>query len=117
MRWSKRNKYSNVKKTIDGVVFDSLLEAERYQLLKLAQLSKSISNLRIHTRWPLHANGELIGYYESDFDYIDEIDGRTTVEDCKGQRTPLYNWKAKHFNAQYTPIKIIEIYENRVRAA
>ena len=44
----KRNKYNAIKKEVDGVVFDSTIEARRYGDLKFMQMAGQISNLECH---------------------------------------------------------------------
>ena len=41
------NKYRNRKVAVDGHVFDSVLESERYKQLKLLQCAGEIKNLRL----------------------------------------------------------------------
>lgn len=43
----KRNKYGNVKTTVNGITFDSIKEAERYQVLLDAQRKGYIYDLRL----------------------------------------------------------------------
>jgi Protein of unknown function (DUF1064) len=92
-------KYRNQITETDGHRFDSRLEAKRYRELKLLLAAGNIEKLRIHSKWYLHVNGQKIGYYESDFDYLEN--GQQVVEDCKGMRTALYQWKKKHLACEY----------------
>ena len=94
---------SKARRTVGGIVFDSLKEAERWKVLRMAQIAGRITNLERQVKYALHVNGELLGYYISDFDYINET-GMLTVEDVKSAHTrkdPLYRWKVKHVRAQY----------------
>lgn len=94
---------SKARRTVDGIVFDSLKEAERWKLLRLSQIAGRITNLERQVKYALHVNGELIGHYISDFEYQNET-GQLIVEDVKSKHTrndPLYRWKAKHIRAQY----------------
>lgn len=81
---AKRSKYGNIKVVVDNIKFDSLKESERYKELKIALQGGAISNLRVHTKWPLIDDPSLKYKlsYESDFDYIQE--GTMIVEDVKG---------------------------------
>ncbi len=49
----KENKYSNEKVIIDGLEFDSQLEANRWYELKLLQRAKQIKDLRRQIRFEL----------------------------------------------------------------
>jgi Protein of unknown function (DUF1064) len=104
VRVAARHKYRAKPTTIDGVRFDSKAEARRWGELLLLQRAGKITDLNIQQRFPLRADngqvtGPVIGHYVADFTYSEE--GRFIVEDCKGFRTPLFKWKAKHFEAQY----------------
>lgn len=101
-----RQKYGNQPCLVDGLAFDSKLEAKRYEELKLLQRAGQIQGLEFHVHWPLHVGELTLGYYESDFSYYEN--GQQVIEDCKGVSTPLYRWKKKHVFAQYH-IEIREI--------
>lgn len=90
-----------LERTMDGIVFDSKAELQRYAVLKQKQAAGAISGLQVHPIYPLHADGgKLVGFYEADFWYRDG-DGAPVVEDVKGVRTELFRWKKAHFEAQY----------------
>jgi len=95
-----KNKY-NAKKTIgaDGRTYDSKLEAKRAYELQLMEKAGEISSLQYQVAFDLHVNEIKIGRYISDFIY--NIGAITVVEDVKGVRTPLFNWKARHMEAEY----------------
>jgi len=101
-----RRKYGNTPTKVDGILLDSALEAKRYAELVLLQKARKIACLRVHNRWPLFVGQVQLGYYESDFDYLEG--DKPVIEDCKGVATALYRWKAKHLAAQYG-IEITEI--------
>jgi len=117
---AKRSKYGAVKVTVDGIVFDSKREAQRYHELKLMERAGEIAQLEVQPRFQLRVSANLtplgqimIGDYVADFRYqtknhIDAIHWHTVVEDVKGFKTPLYRWKKKHVEAQYG-IEIKEI--------
>lgn len=110
------NKYGAKRTTIGTETFDSKAEAARWQELLLLQRARKITDLQRQVRVPLLAHGGgVIGHYKPDFVYY-ELDehGRTTrkvTEDVKGgaaTQTALFNWKARHFEAQYGyPITVI----------
>lgn len=96
-----RSKYNNKKIEIDGIIFDSRREANRYKELKLLEKSGEISNIERQKRFELipkqkDANGRVVRAcsYVADFVYIDK-EGHQIVEDVKGMRTDLYKIKKK----------------------
>lgn len=115
---ARRGKFNAVRTTVDGITFASKKEARRYQELRLLEKAGEISDLRCQVPYVLTARinpvkvlehrmfssederRAFVGRYVVDFEYIDKKNG-WTVEDVKGFRTPLYRWKAKHFEAQY----------------
>lgn len=110
------HKYHAVRTVVDGLSFASKAEAKRYGELKLLEKAKQIHALAVQPRYGLYAGTDrrpLVGEYRADFVYckcLDEVcNGRLiVVEDVKGFKTPLYQWKKKHFEAQYG-ITITEI--------
>ena len=101
----KPTKYRNIKKTVNGVVFDSTKEANRYiELLALAQ-AQQIRCLEVQPRFELwaaqlrttdHFVSCYVGEYVADFRYVDAVRG-VVIEDIKSSatRTPLYRLKKK----------------------
>lgn len=102
------NKYHAKRTTIDGITFASKAEARRYVELKALQSVSGIYDLELQTPFILHVKGIKLGTYRADFVYFDST-GKRIVEDVKGFKTPLYNWKKKHVAAEYG----IEIQEVR----
>lgn len=101
---------SKERRTVDGITFDSLKEAKRYQTLKFSQIAGTISRLECQVPYALHVNGVQIGCYIADFEYLNAT-GRLIVEDIKSPHTakdPLYRWKIKHLAAEYG-IEITEV--------
>lgn len=102
-------KYRNIKTEIDGKVFDSKKEANRYVYLRLMERSGAISELKTQVKYiliPKNKNGREISYI-ADFTYIEN--GELIVEDVKSKatKTPLYNLK-KRLMAEVHGIKIRE---------
>lgn len=96
-----RSKYNNKKIELDGIMFDSRREANRYKTLKLLEQSGEISNIERQKRFELipkqtDANGRAVRAcsYVADFVYTDK-EGRRIVEDVKGMRTDVYKIKKK----------------------
>ena len=109
-------KYNAHKTEIDGHVFDSKKEANRYLELRLLERANEISDLRLQVKYELIPNQykteERYGKngkrlkdkqilleqkccYIADFVYIDNRTGETVVEDCKGMRVEPYQVKKK----------------------
>ena len=80
------NKYGAKKTEVDGIVFDSRLEARRYVQLKALQASGEIHDLTLQPRYEFVVNGVRICSYTPDFEYMDN-DGDVHTEDVKGVRT------------------------------
>lgn len=105
------SKYHSKKTVIDGVVFDSVKEARRYQELLLLERLGEISDLRRQVEYeliPTQREPDTVGkrggiikgkviekkcLYIADFVYNEN--GKTVVEDTKGFRTPEYKIKRK----------------------
>lgn len=108
-------KYNNQKITVNGQVFDSKKEANRYQELLLLEKAGVIKNLSRQVKFVLipsqrDESGKVIERecsYKADFVYYEE-DGETVVEDVKGFRTKEYIIKRKLMLYQYG-IRIREV--------
>ena len=95
------NKYGNRKITVDGLTFDSIREAERWQELRLLERAGEIKGLSRQVKFALipaskTREGKTIQgvSYIADFVYLDK-EGRQVVEDAKGFRTDVYKLKKK----------------------
>lgn len=104
-----RGKYNAQKTEVDGIVFDSKLEAQRYSTLKILEKAGEISNLRMQVEYPLEVNGMLICKYYADFVYIQGE--KEIVEDAKGMRTKEYILKRKMMKAIFG----IDIFESNIK--
>lgn len=96
-----RSKYNNKKIEVDGIIFDSRREANRYKELMLLAQAGEINNIERQKRFELipkqkDANGRVVRAcsYVADFVYLDK-EGRQVVEDVKGMRTDVYKIKKK----------------------
>lgn len=108
-------KYNNKKITVDGQIFDSKKEANRYKELLLLEKAGEIYDLRRQVKFKLiptqrdEVTGEVVERecsYKADFVY--EEDGKTVVEDVKGFRTKEYIIKRKLMLWRYG-IRIMEV--------
>lgn len=113
---AKRSKFGNVKKEIDGHVFDSSAEARRYIELKAMQAAGQIANLELQPRYTLleaftddtgkkHRKIE----YVADFRYLQihghHLPDRTCVEDVKGHPTEAFKIKWKMAIRKYPDVR------------
>ena len=98
---AKENKYGNERTTIDGIIFDSKAEAERYGELVLLQRAGIIRSLTTHPPFELIPRVK----YEADFAYIDEL-GRSVVEDVKGAETAVFRLKKRLFEHFYPELEL-----------
>lgn len=93
------NKYHNKKVYIDGQVFDSRREYNRYCELLLLQRAHQISRLQRQVKYELIPSQKTpqgamraVNYYA---DFVYQENGKTVVEDVKGVRTEVYKLKKK----------------------
>ena len=93
------SKYGNRKITFNGLIFDSVGEANRYKQLLLLEKANRIKDLQTQVRITLLESFKLdkatirgISYY-ADFQYIEG--GKTIIEDYKGYKTDVYKIKRK----------------------
>ena len=97
-------KYRNKKTQVDGIVFASKKEADRYLVLKSEEKRNKIQNLELQKTYRLSVNGRLVCKYNADFDYDTMSDGELVhvTEDVKSpitKKNPTYRIKAKLFRA------------------
>lgn len=94
------NKHRNKKVVVDGISFDSILEAHRYSVLRARLDAGEISDLRLQPHFTLaEAFRDLDGTYVRPVQYIADFaytsNGSRIVEDTKGVRTAGYTIKRK----------------------
>lgn len=99
-------KYHNVRVYMDGVTFDSVREAQRWNELKLMRMAGEITELRRQVRYELLPTQKVRDWktgkmksergvsYVADFVYRDRS-GEFVVEDTKGVKTKDYVIKRK----------------------
>ena len=90
------SKYGNIKtRTSDGIVHDSMKEANRWCELKMLEKVGKIQDLQRQVKFELipKQEGERAVHYVADFVYVE--DGKKIVEDVKGMRTKEYKLKKK----------------------
>lgn len=84
---------------LDGIVFDSEVEARRYGILTNDVRSGRITDLRLQVPYEFHEGGRLCFTYIADFVYVEN--GAEVVEDVKGMRLDVYILKKKLIEARY----------------
>lgn len=100
MRNSKKSKYLNKKKTVDGITFDSQKEAEYYCQLKFFLKAGYVTKIERQVAYELQpafrheGKGERAIKYLADF-RVTYKDGHVEVVDVKGMRTDVYRLKRK----------------------
>lgn len=109
-KWHE-SKYHAKQTVVDGIVFSSQREANRWKELQLLQRAGKIAGLERQKRFeiiPEHREPDTIGprggvkkgkiieparYYIADFTYYDAETAELVVEDSKGFRTKEYKLK------------------------
>lgn len=108
-------KYHNTKIQVDGIMFDSKLEAERYGQLKMMERAGVIRDLELQPEYELIPSFKKNGktwrrtVYKADFRYILCEDDRIIIEDVKGSTaviTDVFRLKQKLFEYQYPGLTI-----------
>ena len=103
----RRGKYNAKRTEIDGYIFASRREANRYSELKLMESAGEIKDLELQPVYPCVVNDDLVCKYIADFRYKIPS-GREVVEDAKGVKTPEYRIKNKLVRALYGVV-IVEV--------
>lgn len=103
-------KYHNTKTVLNGIKFDSKLEAERYAQLKILERAGVIMALELQPSFELlpsfRKNGKTWRktVYKADFRYILADGDRIIIEDVKGSTaviTDVFRLKQKLFEYKY----------------
>lgn len=104
------NKYRNKKIVVDNIKFDSILEARRYNELKLLLRAGEIQDLKLQPRFLLQEgfkkNGKTYRKIEYVADFMYKEDSKTIVEDVKGFATKDFKIKEKLFNYIYKDLEL-----------
>lgn len=97
------NKYRNQKVMIDGELFDSKGEADRWSQLKLLERARVVQSISRQPRFIMLVNGSEICELRADFAYYES--GRQVIEDFKGMMTTEFRLKLKLFKALHPNIE------------
>lgn len=112
MKFSPYNKYSAIKVTEDGILFDSRAEWRRYLELKLLLRAGIIKNLKTHVLFDCVINGILLFKYETDFTY--QHDKYDCLEDVKGVETGGFVIKFKTVRVLFPEYKMFLYKRNKL---
>jgi hypothetical protein len=109
----RNNKYGvapSDERTLDGIVFDSKAEMNRYAELVLLKRAGIITNLQLQPKFILKEKGRQRAiYYVADFRYWDTKLSTWVVEDVKGVKTSVYRMKKKLFLEKYPDVVFREV--------
>lgn len=109
------SKYGSKKVLINGIVFDSKKEADRYCELKFLERAGKVKDISLQHKFELQPsfkkNGKTIRAitYIADFVYFDLERMANVVEDVKGYKTKEYLLKKKMFEYKYPYLTIKEV--------
>ena len=92
---------------MDGIIFDSEKEANRYRELSFLLKAGVIGLLERQVEFELNEGGTHSLKYIADFVYLRADTGEKVVEDCKGFRTKEYR-KKKRLMREVHNIQIFE---------
>jgi hypothetical protein len=103
----KKPKYGNNKVIVDGIYFDSQLEADKYSELKLSLKMGVISGF---CRQPEFILIEGLGLtkpetYRADF-IVFNLDGTCEIIDTKGIQTEVFRIKHKQFKQKFPRLEL-----------
>lgn len=108
----EKSKYNNIKTVIDGIIFDSKRESERYCELLILIKAKTIKDLELQPKFVLQDGFKKNGVtyraitYKADFKYVDVATGKTIIEDVKGVETKEFRLKRKLFEYKYKSLEL-----------
>ena len=91
----RKAKYGASKTDVDGIVFDSKKEANRYKELLTLRKAGEIGLLELQVAFELNQGGTHSVKYIADFVYLDCKTGLKVIEDTKGYRTSIYKKKKR----------------------
>ena len=102
------SKYNSRRVAADGYTFDSVLEYQRYLVLRDLERREKITDLGVHPLFEIHrafrdrwGRSHKAAHYVADFLYWDVANTVWRVEDAKGVRTAVYKLKLRLFLDAY----------------
>ena len=115
-------KYRAKKTEVNGILFDSKLEAERFQQLLLLEKAGEISGLMLQVEfqilkgWTNPETGEKVKsrHYVADFVYNDRETGAWVIEDTKGIETPDFRLKWDYMKSEYPEYRFRKVTKDMI---
>ena len=107
----KKNKYNNKKVIVDGIKFDSKMEAKYYNVLKLLQAAGKVTKIELQPKFELLPTFTKNGVthraitYTADFK-VTYADGKVEIVDVKGVETQVFKIKQKLFEHKYPDLSL-----------
>jgi hypothetical protein len=114
-----RNKYGAIKTEVNGIVFDSKIEAKHYVQLQEQKESGAIKDLELQPKFLLQPgfkkNGKTFRaiHYIADFKVINH-DGSIEIIDVKGMETDTFKIKRKMFEDKFPELSLSIVKEGAV---
>jgi hypothetical protein len=110
----KKSKMRNVKTVVDGIKFDSKLEADYYCQLKVLKRTGEVKFFNCQPRYLLQESFVKDGVKYKKMEYVADFfvayaDGHDEIVDCKGRKTAVYAMKKKLFEQRYPYLTITEV--------
>jgi hypothetical protein len=109
------SKYGNRKTVVDGITFDSKLEADYYCQLKILKRTGHVTDFTLQPRFTLQEayvnrfTKKKVKKIEYVADFFVCYPNHQEIVDCKGIRTAVYILKKKIFEYRYPDLTIIEV--------
>ncbi len=109
------NKYGAIRTDVDGQVFDSKAEANRFVQLRLMERGGLIRDLTTQPSWDLIVKGTKVGVFTGDFRYVQCEKGkpeRLIIEDVKSPVTAkgeAYRLRVRLWKTIYPGIEFREV--------
>lgn len=103
-----KTKYCNRRPKVDGILFDSQLEADKYGEFKLQLKTGEIAGFCLQPIFVLQEGfaGTHPITYRADF-VIFRVDGTFEILDMKGMETEVFKLKYKQFKAKFPRLRLI----------
>lgn len=107
----KKTKLRAIKKTIDGIKFDSIMEANYYEHLKEEKRKGNIKEFELQPRFLLLEDFKKYGRTIRKIEYISDFkvvykDNTEKIIDVKGRETPDFKIKRKMFDMKYRDLTL-----------
>ena len=107
----KKTKLRAVKKVVDGIKFDSTMEANYYEYLKEEKKKGNIKEIELQPKFLLLEDFKKYGRTIRKIEYISDFrvvykDNTEKIIDVKGRETPDFKIKRKMFDMKYKDLTL-----------